>query len=129
MNAVRMEASPNGPVNVPEFGTIEKEDEFKALLEMDSYHHLKAGTKYPATLVTAGMNDPRVIAWQPAKFAAQLQASNASGKPVLFFTDYEAGHGQGNSKQKQFESVADVLAFGLWQTGAPAFQPKTAAFK
>jgi prolyl oligopeptidase len=96
---------------------------------MDSYHHLKAGTKYPATLVTAGMNDPRVIAWQPAKFAAQLQASNASGKPVLFFTDYEAGHGQGNSKQKQFESVADVLAFGLWQTGAPAFQPKTAAFK
>ena len=40
-----------------------------ALIEMDSYHHLKKGEKYPATLVTAGMNDPRVIAWRPAKFA------------------------------------------------------------
>ena len=127
LNAVRMENSPNGPVNAPEFGTVLKEDECKALLEMDAYQHLQPGTKYPATLVTAGMNDPRVIAWQPAKFAARLQASTASGKPVLLFTDYDAGHGIGNSKQKQFESVADVLSFGLWQTGAPGFQPKPIA--
>ena len=76
-----------------------------------------------AAVITAGFNDPRVIAWQPAKFAARLQASNVSGKPVLFFTDYEAGHGMGNSKQKQFASTADLLAFGLWQTGAAGFQP------
>lgn len=129
LNAVRMENSPNGPVNVPEFGTMAKEDEAKALLEMDAYLHLKKGTKYPATLVTAGFNDPRVIAWQPAKFAARLQASNASGKPVLFFTDYEAGHGHGDSRLKQIESYADLLAFGLWQTGAPSFQPNIAAVK
>ncbi|WP_373075316.1 prolyl oligopeptidase family serine peptidase, partial [Zeaxanthinibacter enoshimensis] len=66
MNTVRMEASPNGPVNAPEFGTVEDPDEFRALLEMDSYHHLKEGVSYPATLVTAGFNDPRVIAWEPA---------------------------------------------------------------
>ncbi|QJX47375.1 S9 family peptidase [Hymenobacter taeanensis] len=129
LNAVRMENSPNGPVNAPEFGTVQKEDECKGLLEMDAYQHLVAGTKYPATLVTAGMNDPRVIAWQPAKFAARLQASTTSGKPVLFFTDYEAGHGIGDSKQKQFETMADLLAFGLWQTGQPGFQPKSAAMK
>ncbi|MBX0292332.1 prolyl oligopeptidase family serine peptidase [Hymenobacter sp. HSC-4F20] len=129
LNAVRMENSPNGPVNVPEFGTVQKEEECKALLEMDAYHHLVPGTKYPATLVTAGMNDPRVIAWQPAKFAARLQASTTSGKPVLLFTDYEAGHGIGDSKQKQFETMADLLAFGLWQTGHPRFQPKAAAMK
>ncbi|QIL77071.1 prolyl oligopeptidase family serine peptidase [Hymenobacter sp. HDW8] len=129
LNAIRMENSPNGPVNVPEFGTVAKEDECKALLEMDAYLHLKEGTKYPATLITAGFNDPRVIAWQPAKFAARLQASNASGKPILFFTDYDAGHGIGDSKQKQFETMADLLAFGLWQTGVPAFQPKTSAMK
>ncbi|MCR5887248.1 prolyl oligopeptidase family serine peptidase [Hymenobacter sp. J193] len=123
LNAVRMENSPNGPVNTPEFGTMTKEDEAKALLEMDAYHHLKPGTRYPATLVTAGFNDPRVIAWQPAKFAARLQASNAGGKPVLFFTDYEAGHGMGDSRLKQFESIADLMSFGLWQTGAPGFQP------
>ncbi|UYZ61562.1 prolyl oligopeptidase family serine peptidase [Hymenobacter weizhouensis] len=129
MNAVRMENSPNGPVNTPEFGTMAKEDEAKALLEMDAYHHLKPGTQYPATLVTAGMNDPRVIAWQPAKFAARLQASHTGSKPVLFFTDYDAGHGMGDSRLKQFEGIADLVAFGLWQTGAPAFQPKTAAVK
>ena len=126
LNAVRMENSPNGPVNVPEFGTVAKEDECRALLEMDAYLHLVPGTKYPATLVTAGANDPRVIAWQPAKFAARLQASTASGKPVLFFTDYEAGHGHGDSKQKQFEVLADLLAFGFWQTGQPSFQPTIA---
>lgn len=125
MNAVRMENSPNGPVNTPEFGTVAKEDECKALIEMDAYLHLKEGEKYPATLVTAGFNDPRVIAWQPAKFTARLQASTASGKPVLFFTDYEAGHGMGDSKQKQFESIADLLAFGLWHTGTAGFQPAT----
>jgi prolyl oligopeptidase len=129
LNAVRMENSPNGPANTTEFGTMQKEDEAKALLEMDAYQHLKPGTKYPATLVTAGFNDPRVIAWQPAKFAARLQASNTSGKPTLFFTDYDAGHGIGDSRQKQFESIADLLAFGLWQTGAPAFQLLTTAVK
>jgi len=129
LNTVRMENSPNGPVNVPEFGTMTKEDEARALLEMDAYHHLKPGTQYPATLITAGFNDPRVIAWQPAKFAARLQASNAGSRPVLFFTDYEAGHGMGDSRLKQFESIADLMAFGLWQTGAPAFQPDKVAVK
>ncbi|WP_022824285.1 prolyl oligopeptidase family serine peptidase [Hymenobacter norwichensis] len=129
LNAVRMENSPNGPVNIPEFGTMAKADEAKALLEMDAYLHLKPGAKYPATLVTAGFNDPRVIAWQPAKFAARLQATNASGKPILFFTDYDAGHGMGDSKQKQFESIADLMAFGLWQTGTPGFQPLATAVK
>jgi prolyl oligopeptidase len=70
------------------------------------------------------MNDPRVIAWQPAKFAARLEASTSSDKPVLFFTDYNAGHGVGDSKTRQFESLADVLSFGLWQTGHPEFQVK-----
>ncbi|MDJ1496677.1 prolyl oligopeptidase family serine peptidase [Cytophagaceae bacterium DM2B3-1] len=125
LNAVRMEESPNGPVNVPEFGTVKKEDEYKALIEMDAYLHIKEGIKYPATLITAGFNDPRVIAWQPAKFAARLMASNKSDKPILFLTDYEAGHGIGDAKQKQFENLADVYSFGLWQTGVPNFQTVT----
>ena len=85
---------------------------------------ITTGTKYPATLVTAGMNDPRVIAWQPAKFAARLQAVNTSDSPILFWADYEAGHGVGDTKSKQFESLADILSFALWQTGNPEFQIK-----
>jgi prolyl oligopeptidase len=124
LNTVRMEDSPNGPDNVREFGTIKDASEYKALIEMDSYLHIKDGVKYPATLITAGMNDPRVIAWEPGKFAARLQAANVSEKPILFFTDYEAGHGIGNSKTKSFESLADVFSFAFWQTGNPDYQIK-----
>lgn len=124
LNAVRLEESPNGGANVPEFGTVKDSVECMALIEMDSYLHIKDGTKYPATLITAGMNDPRVIAWQPAKFAARLQAANASDKPILFLADFEAGHGIGNTKTKDFESLADAFSFTLWQTGHADYQIK-----
>jgi prolyl oligopeptidase len=70
------------------------------------------------------MNDPRVIAWQPAKFAARMLEYNTTGNTVLFLTDFGAGHGIGNTKTKQFESLADALSFSLWQTGHPEFQVK-----
>ncbi len=123
LNPVRAEASPNGPGNVPEFGTVKDEKEFKALLEMDSFHHIKKGTSYPATLITAGMNDPRVIAWEPAKFAALLQTSNTSDKPILFLTDFESGHGMGDSATKNIEKSSDVISFAYTYTGNPQFQP------
>ncbi len=122
LNPLRAEESPNGTLNVPEFGTVKDSAECMALLEMDVFHHIKKGVKYPAALVTAGMNDPRVIAWQPAKFAARLQAVNASDNPILFWADYKAGHGIGNTKSKRFESLADRLSFALWQTGHPGYQ-------
>lgn len=125
LNTVREELTPTGPVNTPEFGTVQNEEEFKALLEMDSFHHIKKGTAYPAVLITAGMNDPRVTAWVPAKFAAKLQAANASDNPILFFTDFEAGHGMGDSKTKAFEGYADVYSFAYEHTGHPKFQPST----
>ena len=124
LNPLRAEESPNGPVNVPEFGTVKDPLECMALIEMDAYLHVKDGIEYPATLVTAGVNDPRVIAWQPAKFAARLQAANASNRPVLFWADFESGHGIGDTKTKQFESMADVMSFALWQTGHPKYQIK-----
>lgn len=122
LNTVRMETTPGGPINTPEFGTVQKEEEFKALLEMDSFHHIKKGTSYPAVLITAGMNDPRVTAWEPAKFAAKLQAANSSENPILFFTDFEAGHGLGDNKTKVFEGYADVYSFAYQHTGHPKFQ-------
>lgn len=124
MNTVRGENAPNGPANTPEFGTMKIEDEAKALIEMDSYLQLKDGVKYPATLTTAGFNDPRIIVWSPAKFAARLLEVNASKKPTLLKVDYEAGHFGGASKAKSYEEVADVLSFALWQVGHPDFQPK-----
>ena len=122
MNNVRMEESPNGPVNAPEFGTVQDSVEAMALIEMDSYLALEEGVEYPATLTTAGFNDPRVIVWQPAKFAARLQAVQTGKNPVLFDVDYSSGHGIGDTKSKSFEDLADIFAFGFWQTGHPDFQ-------
>lgn len=124
MNTVRSENTPNGPANIAEFGSMKIEPEAKALIEMDSYVHLKDGVKYPATLTTAGFNDPRIIAWMPAKFAARLLEANASNKPTLLKVDYEAGHFGGASKTKSYEEIADVLSFAFWQVGHPDFQPK-----
>jgi prolyl oligopeptidase len=104
LNPLRAEESPNGPINVPEFGTVKDSLECMALIDMDSYLHIKNGVKYPATLITTGMNDPRVATWQPAKFAASLQAANISDKPVLFWVDYEAGHGSGTQKRRALKA-------------------------
>src|SRR6266850_1219985 len=88
-DAVRAELEANGVPNIPEFGTVAKEDEFRALLAMSSYHHVKDGTPYPAVLLIHGVNDPRVDYWQSAKMAARLQAATSSGKPVLLDLDYD----------------------------------------
>jgi len=125
LNTVRGEFSPNGPVNIPEFGTVAIEEEYKALKEMDAYLHLMKGEKYPATLITTGFNDPRVISWIPAKFAAKLQDFNASGNPVLLDVDYSTGHFGGETMSSYFKNLSDIYSFVLWQCGHPDFQPKT----
>ncbi len=122
MDMVRFETTANGAPNVPEFGTVKKEDEFRALLAMSSYHHVKDGTAYPAVLLIHGVNDPRVDVWQSSKFAARLLAATSSGKPVLLDLDYDAGHGIGATKLQRQRDTTDIYAFIFWQTGHPDFQ-------
>jgi prolyl oligopeptidase len=121
-NAMRMEFSPNGPVNTPEFGTVKDEIEAKALFEMDGFQHVKAGVKYPAVLGVAGWNDPRVAPWQPGKFVAAVQAASTSGKPALIKVNYDDGHFT-EEKIVSFKNFAGQFAFLLWQTGHKEFQP------
>jgi prolyl oligopeptidase len=120
---LRFETTMNGPPNVPEFGTIAKKEEFQALLAMSTLHHINDGVKYPAILLTHGVNDPRVEPWISAKTTARFQVASASGKPVLFRVDYHAGHGTGSTRQQRLEELADVWSFLLWQFGDEKFQP------
>jgi prolyl oligopeptidase len=122
-DVVRAEFTPNGPPNIPEFGTVKTQDGFKALYEMSAYAHVKDGTPYPAVMITTGFNDPRVASWQPGKMAARLQAATSSGKPVLLRVDYDAGHGIGSTKSQRLIELADEWSFDLWQFGVPGFQP------
>jgi prolyl oligopeptidase len=110
---LRFETTMNGPPNVPEFGTIAKEDEFRGLLAMSTLHHIKDGVKYPAIILTHGINDPRVEPWISAKAAARFQAATASGRPVLFRVDYHSGHGIGSTRTQRHEELADVWSFML----------------
>ncbi len=116
-DALRMETTANGVPNIQEFGTVKTEEGFNALLAMSAYHHVADGMKYPAVLLTHGINDPRVAPWESAKMAARLQAATASGRPVLFRVDYDAGHGIGSTHQQRQEERADEWAFLLWQMG------------
>ena len=122
MDMLRFERSPDGPPNVPEFGSGATPEGLEALRVMSSYHHVKDGASYPAVLLTAGMNDPRVDPWQPGKMAARLQAAMPGGKPVLLRIDTEGGHGYGATRAQRAEEQADIYAFLLWQMGDPKFQ-------
>lgn len=95
------------------------------LYEISAYYHVKDGTQYPAVLLTTGINDPRVVSWEPGKMAARLQAATAGERPVLLRVDYQGGHGTiGGTRTQVEELTADKWSFLLWQFGVAGFQPK-----
>jgi len=120
LNALRFELSPNGENNIKEFGTIKIKEEFESLYKMDPFHHIKKGVSYPASLITSGMNDNRVVYWQPAKFAAKLMEFNSNKNPILYLNDYESGHGE-NSIKKEYEQLEMINNFFNWQLGNPDY--------
>jgi prolyl oligopeptidase len=121
-NAMRMEFSPNGPINTPEFGTVNDAVEAAALYEMDGLQHVKPGVRYPAVLGVAGWNDPRVIPWEPGKFVAAVQQASTSRRPVLLMVNYDNGHFT-EEKSVTFRNFASQYAFALWQAGHKDYQP------
>ncbi len=124
INTLRSEFGQNGKNSIKEYGTIKDSIEFKALLEMDAYHHINNNITYPSIYLTAGMNDARVPAWQPGKFAARLKSVKTKKKPVLLSVDFKGGHGFDSSTEKRNQELAKILSFALWQTGHPDFQKK-----
>ena len=120
-DALRAEFTENGPSNIPESGSVGDRAQFASLLAMDSYVHVRPGVRYPAVLLTGGADDPRVAVWEPAKMTARLQAATASGRPVLFRVEFDAGHGIGSTRAQADAEQADEDAFLLWQMGEPGW--------
>lgn len=121
-NVLRSQNSANGANQIPEVGSLKNPEDIKSLIEMDAQSKTKKGVKYPAVIVRTGMNDSRITPWEPAKLAAALQNSTASGKPVLLYVNYENGHFT-NDLDVVFKEYSDIFAFALWQVGHPKFQP------
>ncbi len=121
---IRDMVTPDGPLNVPEYGGLDTAEGFQNLQEISAYYQVKDGEKYPAVLLTTGWNDPRVVPWEPGKMAARLQAASPRGKPILLRVDYQGGHGGFGATRSQVEErLADQWSFLFWQFGVDGFEP------
>jgi prolyl oligopeptidase len=114
---LRSELDPNGFFNTTEFGSVQKEDEFKALYAYSPYHHVTNGIAYPAVLFPCGETDGRVNPLQSRKMTARLQAATASDQPILLRTTATAGHGIGSSLSVRVAEETDIYAFLFHELG------------
>src|SRR5690606_6810303 len=98
-----------------DYGTSENADEFAALYAYSPYHNVQDGTCYPPTLITTADHDDRVVPWHSYKYAAAMQAAQASQPdchaPVLIRVETRAGHGAGKPTWMIIENIADQWAF------------------
>jgi prolyl oligopeptidase len=114
---LRFELSPNGRFNIPEYGTVEDPEQFRALHAYSPYHHVVDGTPYPAILFMTGANDPRVDPMQSRKMTARLQAASASDRPILLRTSGDTGHGGGTPLSARVAELTDAYAFLFHELG------------
>lgn len=104
-----------------DYGTSEDSPEMFAYLKGYSpVHNVKEGVSYPATLITTGDHDDRVVPAHSFKFAAELQDKHAGDTPVLIRIETDAGHGAGTPVSKTIEQYADIYAFTLNAMGFDA---------
>lgn len=101
-----------------DYGTADDSPEMFAYLKKYSpVHNVKQNVCYPATMVTTGDHDDRVVPAHSFKFAAELQAKQACKLPTLIRIDVNAGHGAGTPVAKVIDRTADIFAFTLWNMG------------
>lgn len=101
-----------------DYGTAEQSKEmFDYLKGYSPVHNVKEGTSYPATMVTTGDHDDRVVPAHSFKFAAELQDKQVGNNPVLIRIETNAGHGAGTPVAKTIEQYSDIFGFTLFNMG------------
>ncbi|MEI6865339.1 prolyl oligopeptidase family serine peptidase [Flavicella sp.] len=101
-----------------DYGTSEDNKEmFEYLKAYSPVHNVKKGSQYPATLITTGDHDDRVVPAHSFKFAAELQAKQSGSNPILIRIETDAGHGAGTPVSKTIEQYADIFSFTLSNMG------------
>lgn len=117
MDMLRYHTFTIGHAWATEYGSSDKEADFRNLVRYSPLHNLKPGTAYPATLVTTADHDDRVVPAHSFKFAATLQAANSGPNPALIRIDSRAGHGGGKPISKVIEEQADIWSFVMYNLG------------
>jgi prolyl oligopeptidase len=117
MDMLRFHKFTIGAAWISDYGSSEQNAaQFKALYAYSPIHNVKAGTKYPAILVTTADHDDRVVPAHSFKYAAALQAAQAGDNPVIIRIDTKSGHGA-SSTTKQLEQTADIYSFFFYNLG------------
>ncbi|MEE4451798.1 S9 family peptidase [Novosphingobium resinovorum] len=108
---------PLTPGEWPEWGNpIEDKAAFDLILSYSPYDQVRA-QDYPPLMVTAGLNDPRVTYWEPAKWVAKLRELKTDGNELILKTNMGAGHGGKSGRFESLKETAEEFAFILWQLG------------
>ena len=117
LNTMLDESLPLTPIEWPEWGNpIVDANVYAQLLGYSPYDNVAAAA-YPPILVTAGLHDPRVTYWEPAKWVAKLRAMKTDDNVLLLKTHMEAGHGGKSGRFVQLEETAEEYAFILLALG------------
>ncbi|WP_219892562.1 S9 family peptidase [Aquisediminimonas profunda] len=117
LNTMLDASLPLTPGEFPEWGNpIEDKAAFDLIRSYSPYDQVKA-QDYPPILATAGLNDPRVTYWEPAKWIAKLRATKTDANIMLFKTNMGAGHGGKSGRFESLREEAEEFAFFLWQLG------------
>ena len=109
-----------------DYGTAEDNKEmFEYLKGYSPVHNVKEGVEYPATLITTGDHDDRVVPAHSFKFAAELQSKQTGNNPTLIRIETDAGHGAGTPVSKTIEQYVDIFGFTLYNMGFEVLPSKT----
>lgn len=104
---------------VVEYGSSDNPEQFEYIYKYSPLHNIKEGVEYPATLITTGDHDDRVVPAHSFKFAAQMQYAQAGDAPILIRIETKAGHGAGKPTSKRIEEATDSYAFLFQNTNTP----------
>jgi oligopeptidase B len=111
------------PLTPPEWtewgNPIESAADYATIAAYSPYDNI-AALPYPPVLAMAGLTDPRVTYWEPAKWVARLRKNSTSGSPVLFDVNMDAGHGGSSGRFARLEELAKSFAFAIVAGTKPA---------
>ena len=117
MDMLRFDRFTAGRYWIDDYGSPDREADFRLLRAYSPYHNIRSGQDYPAILVSTADTDDRVVPAHSFKYAAALQAANIGSKPHLLRVDTRAGHGSGKPVDKLIDEYADSYAFAAYYTG------------
>ncbi len=118
LDMIRYPLFGSGKTWIPEYGTPDDPDQFKALYAYSPYHHVVPGTAYPSVLICTPQNDDRVAPMHALKMAAALQAATSSPNPILLRLETQSGHTGGDAVSKTVNYGTDIWGFLIHELGA-----------